>query len=97
MEAHIINIVRFATCFLALAIAIIAMVKADDNNAMRRLFTVLSAVLIYFNKQIGHVIYFMIGSTIEVLITSAGVGFVLVLAAVVLFLPIIVVIRWLTH
>lgn len=97
MEAHIINIVRFMVCFLSLITAIIAMLKADDNNAMRRLSAVLAAVLIYFNEQIGSMTYLTIGSTIEALITTAGVGFVLILAASVMILPIVFLVRWFFH
>lgn len=97
MEAHIINIVRFATCMLALIIAVIAMIKADDNNAMRRLAAGLAAVLVYFNEQIGAMVYLLIGSTIETLIAVSGVGLVLILAAVIMLLPLIAVFRWLIH
>lgn len=62
MEAHIIDIVRFATCLLTLIIAVVAMIKADDNNAMRRLSAVLAAVIVYFNEQIGLMVYLLIGS-----------------------------------
>lgn len=95
MEAHIINIVRFMVCFLSLSTAIVAMLKADDNNAMRRLSAVLAAVLIYFNEQIGSMTYLTIGSTIEALIATAGVGFVLILTASVMIFPIVFLIRWL--
>ena len=54
MEMHIIDIVRFATCILSLIIAIVAMIKADDNNAMRRLLALLAGVLISFNEQISN-------------------------------------------
>ena len=97
MEAHIIDIVRFISCILALITAIIAMVKADDNNAMRRLSAVLAGVLIYFNEQIGSMVYLLIGSTIETLIAAAGVGFILILAAVVMLLPLLLAFRWLVH
>lgn len=97
MEAHIISIVRFMVCFLSLSTAIVAMLKADDNNAMRRLSAVLAAVLIYFNEQIGSMAYLTIGSTIEALITSAGVGFVLILAVTVMIFPIVFLVRWLFH
>lgn len=94
MEAHIISIVRFATCSLVLITAIVVMLKADDNNAMRRLSAALAAVLIYFNKQIGTMVYLTIGSTIEALVVSAGIGFVIALAVVVILLPFIIVIYW---
>lgn len=97
MEAHIINIVRFETCLLVLITAIVAMLKANDNNAMRRLSAALAAVIIYFNEQIGSMVYLTIGSTIEALIATAGVGFVIILVVVVMLLPFIIVIHWLTH
>ena len=61
MEMHIIDIVRFATCILSFIIAIVAMIKADDNNAMRRLSALLAGVLIFFNEQIGSMVYLLIG------------------------------------
>lgn len=97
MEAHIINIVRFMVCSLSLITAIVAMLKANDNNAMRRLSAVLAAVLINFNEQIGSMAYLTIGSTIEALVTTAGVGFVLILVASVMIFPIIFLVRWLVH
>ena len=42
-------------------------------------------------------VYLLIGSSIELLIATAGVGFVIVLTAVIMVLPILAVIRWLTH
>lgn len=97
MEVHIINIVRFITCLSALIIAIIAMVKAEDNNAIRRISAVLAGVLIYFNRQIGSIVYLTIGSTIEAFIATAGVGFVLILVIVLMLLPILFIFRWLIH
>ena len=97
MEEHIINIVRFAVCLLSLITAIVAMMKADDNNAMRRLSAILAGVLIFFNEQIGSLAYLTIGSTIETLLATAGVGFVLTFAVVVMIFPIIMIVRWLTH
>ena len=97
MEVHIINIVRFITCLSALIIAIIAMVKAEDNNAILRISAVLAGVLIYFNRQIGSIVYLTIGSTIEAFIATTGVGFVLILAIVIMLLPILFIFRWLIH
>ena len=96
MEAHIISIVRFMVCSLSLITAIVAMLKANDNNAMRRLSAVLAAVLIYFNEQIGSMAYLTIGSTIEAFMATAGVGFVITLLVVAMMLPFIFIIRWLT-
>lgn len=97
MEAHIINTVRFETCLTVLITAIVAMLKANDNNAIRRLSAALAAVIIYFNEQIGSMVYLTIGSTIEALIATAGVGFVIILVVVVMLLPFIIAVRWLTH
>lgn len=97
MEVHIINIVRFVICILAVVIAIAAMIKADDNNAMRRLSAVLAIISIYFNEQIGAGVYLLIGSSIETMIAATGVGFVLILLLVVMLSPVLFVIRWLVH
>lgn len=97
MEEHIINIVRFAVCLLSLIAAIVAMVKADDNNAMRRLVAILAAIIILFNEQVGEGVYFVIVSTIETLLALSGVGFVLVVAVIFMLLPIFILIRWLIH
>jgi len=64
MEQNIIEIVRFAVCIL---VAIVLMVKADDNNIMRRLAVAFAAFLVYCNEQIGVMTYLLIGSTLETL------------------------------
>ena len=97
MEAHIISIVRFAVCLLTLIIAAVAMFKADDNNAMRRLSAALAAVIIYFNEQIGEKVYLTIGSIMEALAATAGLGFVLALLIVIVLLPFIIVLRKFVH
>lgn len=97
MEAHIISVVRFAVCLLTLIIAAAAMFKADDNNAMRRLSAALAAMIIFFNEQIGEMVYLMVGSTIEALAATAGLGFVLALLVVIMLLPFIIVLRKFIH
>lgn len=97
MEAHIINIFRFAVCMLSLVAGIACVIKAADNDAFRRLSIVLAAVVVYFNMEIGKKLYLMVGSTIELLVATAGIGFVVVLLAVITFMPLIFIIRWLTH
>ena len=79
---------------MTLIITIIAMIKADDNNAMRRLSALLAAVLIYFNKEIGQITYLAIGAFIELWITAVVAGFVFVAGIVVMALPIIAAFRW---
>ena len=46
---------------------IVLMVKADDNNIMRRLAVAFAAFLVYCNEQIGVMTYLLIGSTLETL------------------------------
>ena len=75
MEKHIIEVVRYGVCVTTLIISIIAMIKADDNNAMRRLSALLAAVLIYFNKDIGQFTYLAIGSFIVVMALPVIVAF----------------------
>lgn len=72
MEQHIIEIVRFAVCNMAILVAIVLMIKADDNNIMRRLAVAFAALLVYFNEQIGVMTYLLIGSTLETLIAAMG-------------------------
>ena len=97
MEIHMINIVRFMVCFLSLVTAIVAMRKADDNNAMRRLSAVLAAALICFNKQIGAMVYLTLSSILEALTLTAGIGAYIALLVVIVLLPFIVVIYKLVH
>lgn len=95
MEEHIIDVVRYGACVSTLIISVIAMYKADDNNAMRRLSALLGAVLILFNEEIGRITYLLIGSLIELWITLMGVGFVLIAGLIIMFLPVIGAFRWL--
>ena len=97
MEAHIIEIVRFAVCIISILVAVILMIKADDNNAMRRLVVAFSVLLVYFNEQIGVMGYLLIGSTIETLVAAMGVTFVIILAAVVMLFPLVALFRWVIH
>ena len=97
MEQHIIEIVRFAVCSLAILVAIVLMVKADDNNIMRRLAVAFAALLVYCNEQIGVMTYLLIGSTLETLMAAMGVTFVIVLAVVIMILPLVALFRWVIH
>ena len=94
MEGHIIEIVRFAVCIISILIAVILMLKADDNNAMRRLAVAFSVLLIYFNEQIGVMVYLLIGSAIETLIAAMGVTFVVILGVVIMIFPLVALLRW---
>lgn len=97
MEQHIIEIVRFAVCIMAILVAIVLMVKADDNNIMRRLAVVFAVLLVYCNEQIGVMTYLLIGSTLETLMAAMGVTFVIVLAVVIMILPLVALLRWVIH
>lgn len=97
MEQHIIEIVRFAVCILAILVAIVLMVKADDNNIMRRLAVAFAALLVYCNEHIGVMTYLLIGSTLETLMAAMGVTFVIVLAVVIMILPLVALFRWVIH
>jgi hypothetical protein len=97
METHIIEIVRFAVCIMALLTAVVLMIKVDDNNAMRRLVVALAVVLIYFNKQIGIVTYLLIGSVLETLIAAMGVTFVVIILILIMVFPLIALLKWLIH
>lgn len=94
MEQYIIEIVRFAVCIMAILAAIVLMIKADDNNIMRRLAVAFAALLVYFNEQIGVITYLLIGSTLETLIAAMGVTFVIIMAVVIMILPAVALFRW---
>lgn len=94
MEQHIIEIVRFAVCIVAILAAIVLMIKADDNNIMRRLAVAFAVLLVYFNEQIGVMTYLLIGSTLETLIATMGVTFVIIIAGVIMILPVVALLRW---
>lgn len=97
MEMHIIEIVRFVVCIMSVFVAILLMVKADDNTAMRRMSLILAVILIFFNKQIGCMTYLLIGSTVETLITVMGLTFVLIIGLVIMLFPIIALLKWVIH
>lgn len=96
-EMKLVAIVRFAVILAALIFGIAVTLRSDDNGALRRISCVLSALLIYFNEEIGSWVYLTLGATIETILTVMGVGFTLVLGAVLMLLPLIFTIRYLTH
>ena len=97
MEAHIVMIVRFAVCLLALIFATALMIKADDNALLRRTAAAGGAAIVLFNERIGNAAYLILGGILESAIALMGVGFVLILAAVIMLLPLIFVARWIFH
>ena len=97
MEIHLIMIMRFLVCFIALVAGGVVVFKADDRAWMRRSAAVLGVAAVIFNEKIGSWLYLILGGLIESAIAFMGVGFVLILAAVIMLLPVIIVIRWLIH
>ena len=97
MEIHLIMIMRFLVCFFALVAGGVVMFKADDRAWMRRSAAVLGVAAVIFNEKIGSWLYLLVAGLIESSIALMGVGFVLILAAVIMLFPLIFVVRWLIH
>ena len=96
MEAHIINIMRFGICILTLGISVRAMIRTASPK-IRRLTAVLAAVLIFFNEKAGEAAYLFFGSLLEMTAAVVALGFVLVAGIMIMLLPAVGLIRWLTH
>ena len=96
MEAHIINIMRFGICILTLGISVRAMIRTASPK-IRRLTAVLAAVLIFFNEKAGEAAYLIFGSLLEMTAAVVALGFVLVAGIMIMLLPAVGLIRWLTH
>lgn len=94
MDAHLIDIVRYFICIWCIVIAIVIMVRADDNGFVRRITPVVFLLPVLFNRTIGAAVYLVIGSTLETILATAGVGFVLVGAVVFIVFPVFAIIRW---
>jgi len=97
MEAHIIEIVRFLVCLSSVITAVAVMIKVDDNDMMRRLTAGMAAGVVLFNRQIGTLVYLLLGSVLETLIAGMGVVFVIVLLAVIALFPLVALTRWVIH
>ena len=96
MEAHIINIMRFGICILTLAVSVRAMIRTASPK-IRRLTAVLAAVLIFFNEKAGEAAYLIFGSLLEMTAAVVALGFVLIAGIMIMLLPAVGLIRWLTH
>ena len=96
MEAHIINIMRFGIGILTLAVSVRAMIRTASPK-IRRLTAVLAAVLIFFNEKAGEAAYLVFGSLLEMTAAVVALGFVLVAGIMIMLLPAVGLIRWLTH
>lgn len=97
MEFHLIMIMRFLVCFTALVAGGLVMFKADDRAWMRRSAAVVGVAAVIFNEEIGNWLYQIAGGLIESALALTGVGFILILAAVIMLFPLIFVVRWLIH
>ena len=96
MEAHIINIMRFGLCILTLAVSVRVMIRTASPK-IRRLTAVLAAVLIFFNEKAGEAAYLIFGSLLEMTAAVVALGFVLIAGIMIMLLPAVGLIRWLTH
>ena len=96
MEVHIINIMRFGIGILTLAVSVRAMIRTASPK-IRRLTAVLAAVLIFFNEKAGEAAYLVFGSLLEMTAAVVALGFVLVAGIMIMLLPAVGLIRWLTH
>ena len=57
----------------------------------------LAAVLIFFNEKAGEAAYLVFGSLLEMTAAVVALGFVLVAGIMIMLLPAVGLIRWLTH
>lgn len=97
LQEHLLLIVSFLLYILPTIIAIILMLKAEDRNWLRRIIVVVSVLLICFNRNLSIIIFCILGSAIESIVTMAGAVLFVVLCIVLALLPIIIVIHWLIH
>ena len=97
METRLLDIVRFAVCLLSVLASIAGMVRAGDRPALRRLAAGAGAGVLLFNRQIGALLYLLLGSLLESLAAVTGVALILVVLAVLVLLPVIAVLRWVLH
>lgn len=91
MQYHILGIVRFVICLLSMIGGIVVMAKTD-SHIFRIMAAGGAALTIWYNEDIGRMTYLLIGSTLEALIASCGVVFVVSLLVVLAALPIIIVV-----
>ena len=96
MENHLLDIVRFFICIVALTGGLDVMLKTD-SDWLRRTAALLASLAIYFNYTLGSGLYLLLGSLIELLLASIGVGFVIVAALAIMVLPVIIIIHKLMH
>lgn len=93
MEAHIIQIMRFAICMLTMFVSVPAIFRARTPK-VRRLTAILAAFLIFFNERAGVAAYLILRAMLEMLAALAVLGFFLIAGATLMILPIAGVIRW---
>ena len=72
LQQHLLLIVSFLLYILPTIIAIILMLKAEDQNWLRRIIVVVSVLITYFNRNLSIIIFCIFGSAIESIVTMAG-------------------------
>lgn len=97
LQLKIVCIIRFAITLFSLVTALFLMIRADDNRILRWGSFLAAVGLICFNRQISEGLYLVIVSTLEAICTIVLLGAGLSLAAVIIFFPILAIIRWMTH
>lgn len=95
METHIIEIIRFTVYVLTVVLGLICMIKAQDRSVFRLFSGAAAAVTVGFNVQISQVLYLILGSALETLFAAMSVGFIILLAAVIMLFPLLAAARWL--
>lgn len=97
LQQHLLLIVSFLLYILPTIIAIMLMLKAEDRNWLRRIIVVVSFLIIYCNKHLSMIAFYIFGSIIESIVTMAGAVLFVVLCIVLALLPVILIIHWLIH
>lgn len=98
MEMHIMQIIRFVVYVITVLLAILLMKRADDNDWLRRGIMIISAIIILFNPKISTITYLVLGTTLETIMTTVGIGltiaFLLVLGLTIVIFPMVALFRW---
>lgn len=101
MEQHLIEVCSFAVYLLTLGLGIWFMKRVDDNGIARRLILILGLAAVYFNGELANGLYMGGRATIELVYTLCGLGLVMGMAVSVVValvaLPVVAVVRWLSH
>ena len=97
MDEFILQSIRFALMTGAIIGGMILMVRTDDNHVLRWLACITACAIIFFHEVLADFVYKMLLALFELFLTVMGGGFVILLVIVIALLPVIIVVRWLTH